>query len=126
MFKGDNSQNVDHQHRPGQKGRILLIKQYLHLGGLVAVGFDPTSSYLLVVSHSGRGVFSVSNWDRVARDVMLDYAVNGRAAGIGPLSGQEIKVVGLDSDHGIYLTSPNGRIDLHCESSGIAVLRADD
>jgi hypothetical protein len=42
--------------------------RYLHVGGLVAMRFDPSGEYLLRVSHSGRGVFSTRTWERVARD----------------------------------------------------------
>ena len=33
------------------------MKTYLHIGGLVAAGFDPSGAYLLTITHSGRGVF---------------------------------------------------------------------
>lgn len=94
---------------------------YLHFGGLVAVGFDPTEQYLLTVSHSGRGVFNTDDWTRVARDPALAYPVSGMAIGIGPIDGLCIRVVELDSERGIVLQSRSGRISLHCESSGITV-----
>jgi len=58
---------------------------FLLIGGLVAVGFDPTGEYLLVISHSGRGVFSIKTWTRVARDVELSYPESGIGVGIGPI-----------------------------------------
>ena len=61
--------------------------KYLHLGGLMAVGFDATGKYLLTVSHSGRGVFSTESWERVARDYELVYPEEGIALGIGPAPG---------------------------------------
>ena len=70
----------------------------LHVGGLVAVGIDPSGRYLLTVSHSGRGVFETSTWQRVARDVELAYPVDGHAIGIGPLAGQIIPVKEIDYD----------------------------
>ncbi len=70
----------------------------LHIGGLVAVGVDQSGRYLLAVSHSGRGVFDTSTWQRIARDVALAYPVNGRAMGIGPLADQEILVKEIDYD----------------------------
>ena len=68
----------------------------LRVGGLVAVGVDPSGRYLLTVTHSGRGVFDTSTWQRVARDVELAYPVDGRAEGIGPLAGQTIPVKEID------------------------------
>ena len=47
--------------------------QYLHVGGLVAMGFDASGNYLLTISHAGRGVFSTRTWERVARDPELAY-----------------------------------------------------
>jgi len=70
----------------------------LHVGGLVAVGVDPSGRYLLTISHSGRGVFDTSTWDRIARDTDLAYPVDGEAVGIGPLEGQTIPVKEIDYD----------------------------
>lgn len=95
--------------------------KYLHIGGLVAVGFDSTGEYMIAVSHSGRGVFSTSTWDRVARDRELAYLIGRIAVGIGPVEGQSIAVNELDSDHPIRLTSPDGSYNLECTSSEIAI-----
>ena len=95
--------------------------KYLRLGGLVGVGFDRTESFLLTVSHSGRGVFSTSNWERVARDYSLAYPQDGIAIGIGPIEGERIAVVQLDSSAPAECTSQSGRFKLQCESSGIEV-----
>jgi hypothetical protein len=54
--------------------------KHLFVGGLVAMGFDATGQFLLTVSHSGRGVFAVGTWERVARDTELAYP----DAGSGP------------------------------------------
>ena len=81
-------------------------------------------SYLLTVSHSGRGVFETRNWERVARDSALAYPENGYAVGIGPIGGQVIAVSELDSEHPIQVSSPGGEVTLHCESSGIEVVRS--
>ncbi len=54
----------------------------LHIGGLVAAGFDPSGRFLLTVSHDGRGVYDTNNWERVARDYDLAYPENGYAIGI--------------------------------------------
>src|SRR5476651_2004795 len=47
------------------------VVKYLHVGGLVAFGFDVSGDYLLVITHAGRGVFCTSSWHRVARDYQL-------------------------------------------------------
>jgi hypothetical protein len=68
------------------------MDRYLVIGGVLAVGFDPTSEYLLVISHSGRGVFSTRTWERVARSTELAYPEGGVGFGIGPIGGQAIPV----------------------------------
>lgn len=99
-----------------------LIRTYLHIGGLVAVGFDASGAYLLTITHSGRGVFSTRTWERVARDTEPAYPEAGFAVGIGPIDGQAIPVTEMDFDIGeMRVVSPDGRIVLECESSGIAV-----
>jgi hypothetical protein len=98
------------------------MKTYLHIGGLVAAGFDASGVYLLTITHSGRGVFSTSTWERVARDYELAYPEAGLGIGIGPIAGQTIPVTQMDYLKGeMRLTSADGRITLDCERSGIAV-----
>jgi hypothetical protein len=83
----------------------------LHVGGVVAIGFDPTGRYMLVVSHSGRGVFDTRTWQRVARDSALAYPENGEADGIGPLAGQRLKVSEINYDDGtLQVVSPSGDV----------------
>jgi hypothetical protein len=95
---------------------------FLHIGGLVAVGFDPTGEYLLAISHSGRGVFSTKTWKRVARDESLAYPKKSIGIGIGPIEGQSVPVMEMPFEVGRFkLTSPDGRIILSCESDGITV-----
>lgn len=103
------------------------MKTYLPIGGLIAAGFDVSGAYLLTVTHSGRGVFSTSTWQRVARDYTLAYPDGGSSVGIGPIAGQSIPVVEMDYQKGMMrLTSPDGKIALNCESSGISVEVAED
>ena len=81
----------------------------LHVGGVVAIGFDPTGRYVLVVSHSGRGVFDSQTWTRVARDLSLAYPEDGAVVGIGPLAGQRLKVSEINYDDGtLHIISPRG------------------
>ena len=93
---------------------------------MVAVGFDPTGEYLLVISHSGRGVLSTRTWELVARSTELAYPTGGLGVGIGPIAGQVIPVTEMDYATGHMRTvSPDGRFVLECESSGIEVQAAD-
>lgn len=95
---------------------------YLHIGGLFAAGFDVTGEYLLVISHNGRGVFSTRTWERVARDTTPAYPGEARGIGIGPISGQAIPLTETDfAIERFIVKSPDGRIQLDCESNGIAV-----
>ena len=102
------------------------METFLHIGGLVAAGFDPTGAYLLAISHSGRGVFSTKTWNRVARDVELSYPVSGIGVGIGPIKDQQIAISEMPFEIGRFnLVSADGRITLLCESDGISVSVAD-
>ena len=86
------------------------------------MGFDATGKYLLTVSHSGRGVFSVGTWERVARDPAPAYPTDGKALGIGPIEGQVIGVMerGEQQDR-IEMQSPDGTHRLIGESDGITI-----
>ena len=99
------------------KPKTLLV------GGLVAIGFDATGQFLLTVTHSGRGVFSVGSWQRIARDTSPAYPENGKAIGIGPLQGQVIPVAERDENREqINLMSPDGRFRVVGESDGITII----
>jgi hypothetical protein len=98
------------------------VVTYLHVGGLVAAGFDATGEYLLTVTHAGRGVFSTRSWERVARDPAPAYPEHGTAIGIGPIAGQTIRITEMNFVTGrMTVTSRDGRLVLDCESSGISV-----
>ena len=102
------------------------METFLHIGGLVAAGFDPTGAYLLAISHSGRDVFSMRTWTTIARDVELSYPVSGVGVGIGPIKDQRIAVTEMPFEIGSFnLVSPDGRFILLCESDGITVSVAD-
>ncbi len=71
-------------------------------GGLTEIGISLDAEYLLVVSHSGRGVYKIDQNIRVARDynepkVDSDWIddKNHKVKGIGPISSESIKTVGL-------------------------------
>ena len=75
------------------------MPRVLHVGGVCAVGFSEDGRWLLVVTHSGRGVFDCRTLDRVARDETEDYgsfdAATETVAGLGPLDGRRVRVAGL-------------------------------
>jgi hypothetical protein len=99
---------------------------HLFIGGLVAMGFDATGRFLLTVSHSGRGVFAVGTWERVARDPELAYPDGGKAVGIGPIHGQVIEVMERDERREqIAMESPGGRFHLLGEPDGITITEPD-
>ncbi len=90
------------------------------------MGCDATGQFLLVVSHSGRGVFAVDTWERVARDSDIVYPVAGKAVGIGPVWGQAIEVLERNErDEQIVIQSPDGRFRLLGESDGITITKLD-
>ena len=90
--------------------------RYLHVGGVVAMGFDSSSEYLLVISHSGRGVFST-------RDTQAAYPDDGCGIGIGPIEGVRVVVTEIDFDTGrLLLSSSDGSISLEYECGTITVL----
>jgi hypothetical protein len=94
----------------------------LHVGGLVAAGFDSSGLYLLTVSHAGRGVFSTNTWERVARDSTVAYPENGKAIGIGPIEGVEVDVKEKNYDtEDLHLSSPDGRFVLDYDSGAISI-----
>ena len=96
--------------------------KHLFVGGLVAMGFDPSGKFLLTVTHSGRGVFATDTWERVARDPALAYPDAGKAVGIGPIDGQVIDVQERDERREqIVMRSPDGRFRLLGESEGITI-----
>jgi hypothetical protein len=98
----------------------------LNIGGLVAIGFDPTGRYLLVISHSGRGVFDTQTWERIARDPELAYPDAGTAVWIGPLAGQRLPVTEIDyATERLDTIAPNGAFTLSYEG-GIVIMNSVD
>ncbi len=88
--------------------------QQLNIGGMIAGGFDRSGRYLLVVSHSGRGVFSVGTWARVVRDDALAYPEKGCVPGIGPILGESIAMTEINySTEVLAFTSPDQAWSFH-------------
>ncbi len=91
------------------------------------MGFDATGQFLPTVTHSGRGVFAVGTWERVARDTQLAYPDGGKAIGIGPIEGQVIEVWERDERRDqIAVRSPDGKFRLVGESDGITISELSD
>jgi len=102
------------------------MTKHLFIGGLVAAGFDPTGAYLLTVSHSGRGVFAASSWERVARDSHLAYPEGGRASGIGPIDGVSISISEIDYKTGnLRFSSPDGKLSCEYEEGTLTISDAN-
>src|SRR5579884_2349605 len=72
---------------------------YWPVGGLICVGYAADSDLLLVITHSGRGVFDCARNEKVARDYDALYEhidpVHLTAKGIGPLTGESIRIAGI-------------------------------
>jgi hypothetical protein len=89
----------------------------LNIGGLIAAGFEPSGRHLLTVSHSGRGVYLVDGWVRVARDSTIYYPEDEQALGIGPIEGLIIAVTEINHETGeLHTTSPDGAFRLDYDS----------
>lgn len=68
----------------------------------------------------------VRSWERVARSTEPAYSKDKVGVGIGPIDGQAIGVTEMDYESGhMRAVSPDGRIVLKCESSGISVHSPD-
>lgn len=97
-----------------------MTLKYLHVGGLVAAGFDPSGTFLLTVSHSGRGLYAVGTWERVARDYTLTYPSQGQVLGIGPIQDQIIEVAETHNEL-LRLSSPDGLYCIEYQEGAIGV-----
>jgi hypothetical protein len=92
------------------------------VGGLVAVGVDPTGRYLLIVSHAGRGVFDTSSWRRVGRSHDVVYPDGGYVEGVEPIAGARIAVSEIDYDTGVLdYVSPDRSWSLHYQEGTVTV-----
>lgn len=99
------------------------MQRFLHVGGLVAVGFDQSGDYLLTISHSGRGVFSTQTWEKLVRDSELAYPENGTGIGIVPINGETIPITEIDYDTGILQAiSRNGQFVLNSQEGAVEII----
>ncbi len=82
------------------------------VGGLTEVGFGDGTDLLLVVTHSGRGVFDGLTGERLARDYDdpdPEWYDPDRltARGVGPLAGALVRLAGLHGG-GLPRVTPDG------------------
>ena len=104
-----------------------MAVKYVHVGGVIAMGFDPCGDYLLVISHSGRGVFSTKTWGCVARDAEHTYPENGHGVGLGPIDGMPVKVTEMNYDtNELQVTTPDGLFRLDYDSGTITISPVHD
>lgn len=83
------------------------------VGGIHSAGLDQDGRYLLLISHSGRGLLDCNTGEKIARDYDED---EGRwldrqklvAQGIGPLEGAEIAIAGRFIGGGLAASTRDG------------------
>lgn len=103
----------------------MNILKHLHVGGVIAMGFDPSGGYLLVVSHSGRGVFSTKTWERVARDRNPAFPGDDFDIGIGPIAGRSVEMTEIDYHTGeLRVIAPDGVMKAEYDCGTITVSQA--
>jgi len=80
---------------------VWELHKKLIVGGATSVGIDPSSRYLVVVSHSGRGLFKLSDGKRIARDgeVFGPWYYGAECEGFGPLHGTKIPFLDSGMKH---------------------------
>lgn len=99
-----------------------MPQQFLNIGGLVAIGFDPTGDFMLTITHSGRGVFRVGTWERIARDIELAYPDAGFGVGIGPISGLRIPMISINYDTGeLNAQTPDFAFNIHYAEGTVTI-----
>jgi hypothetical protein len=87
------------------------------VGGLIAAGFSADSRYLVLVSHSGRGVVDLATMSLVGRDREEPSAAwfdpcRLQAEGIGPLAGQQVAIAGIHGGGLPTMTTDLWKLDL--------------
>jgi hypothetical protein len=90
--------------------RGKIMNSSLHIGGLIAVGFDSQVKFMLTVSHSGRRLYELSTMKMVERDSMIVYPQDNLILGIGPIIDLMINVQEKDYDNEtLHGQSPDGK-----------------
>lgn len=96
--------------------------RHIIIGGLIAMGVDSTEEYLLTVSHSGRGLFSLETLEKIARSEETIYPENGFIGGIGSVSSETIRVIERNETIDVIeLELPDKNLVLTGEADSITV-----
>lgn len=76
------------------------FKTEFAMGGTTDVGFSPDSKNLLIITHSGRGLYDVNNLELITRneDVSFSWHRDFKADGIGPCAEITIPINGIYSE----------------------------
>ena len=101
------------------------------VGSLTEVGLSQDEAYLLVVSHSGRGLYDLLQGLRVARDGSVPALSspwiseeNGLVRGIGPRADEWFECVGLWGGALASSLGPDTSVEVRGEGDvGVALLR---
>ena len=88
-----------------------LVKT-IAIGGLLNVGFIPNSTFLITVSHNGRGIFDCLNGERITRDYENVWEFfddkTGEVIGFDVFTGFKIPTHGLFGDDNLTKTTKDG------------------
>ncbi|MBN1500582.1 MAG: hypothetical protein JW982_10515 [Spirochaetes bacterium] len=89
------------------------------IGGLVAIGFDSNEKYLLLITHSGRGLFEIKTMNKIARDYEVMYPNNSEIKGIGILQEEIIKVYEFEFNNKLEIYTKSNKYKFVAESDSI-------
>src|SRR5262249_27197934 len=99
------------------------LNQTWSVGGLLQAGFAEDSDFLIILTHSGRGIFNCLTGEKVARDHTGGYEffnqVKLTVQGFGPLEGQIISTSGLYGGGMLRVTEDYWEIENEAEKSRI-------
>lgn len=103
----------------------MNTKYNLNVGGVIAMGIDQSSRYLITVSHSGRGIFELCNGKKLHRDSNITYPVNNKIEGIGLCENKIFEVVEKDykSDKPIVVVSTDKNFKAEYHEGCIEITR---
>jgi len=87
------------------------VSKTMAVGGLIEIGFSSQiEHYLLIVSHSGRGLFNCQTLELIDRDYEVEFDSDTSelwTEGFGALKGEKVRVAGLYGG-GLPLSNPMG------------------
>src|SRR5215813_7675697 len=99
------------------------LNQTWSVGGLLQAGFAEDSDFLIILTHSGRGIFNCLTGEKVARDHTGGYEffnqVKLTVQGFGPLEGQIISTSGLYGGGMLRVTEDYWQVENDAQNSRI-------